>query len=418
MNALYDKTATTRETRLSAPTPPRVALFSGNYNYHMDGPVRALNRLVGYLERRGVPVMVFSPTSSTPACEPAGTLVSIPSVPLPGRSEYRLGLGLPPHVKRQIEAFRPTLFHIAAPDLSGYAALKLARRWNIPAVASFHTRFDTYLGYYGADFLQRLTTAYLRHFYNQCQHLYAPSESMADVLRRQGMCDDIRIWSRGVDCAMFNPAKRDMGWRRALGLRDEDVAIAFVGRVVMEKGLDRFAAALQALRQMGVKHRPLIVGEGPALSWLTDRLPEAICTGFLRDEALSRAYASADIFFNPSLTETFGNVTAEAMACGLAVVCADATGSRSLITDGLNGRLITDRHLSGYTQALAHLAQDRDTRLTLGTAARLHAERMDWDRVLDGIYDHYVEALAQHAAEAAHSQGLPAHKPVLTQSAA
>jgi len=312
---------------------------------------------------------------------------------LPGRSEYRLGLGLPKAVKKAVADFRPTLFHVSAPDISGYAALQLARSWKIPAVASFHTRFDTYLGYYGASWLQNAVTSYLRHFYNQCAHLYAPSDSMAAVLRQQDMCRDVRIWGRGIDCAAFDPAQRDLEWRRAQGITDDEIVIAFVGRVVMEKGLECFAQSVEALAARGILHRVMIVGEGPALEWFRARLPQAVIAGFLRDQSLSRAYASADIFFNPSTTETFGNVTAEAMASGVPAVCADATGSRSLVVDGVTGYLVTSNSSTAFASALARLIEDRDLRIAFGHAARHRAKTISWDLVLDGLFGHYIDAV-------------------------
>ena len=127
------------------PEEIRVALFSGNYNYVRDGANQALNRLVGYLLRQGVKVRVYSPTTDTPAFEPTGDVVSIPSVPVPGRPEYRIGLGLSAEVRRDLEEFAPNLVQISAPDVIGHRAVTWARQRKIPIVASVHTRFDTYL---------------------------------------------------------------------------------------------------------------------------------------------------------------------------------------------------------------------------------------------------------------------------------
>lgn len=378
--------------------PLRVALFSGNYNYHMDGPVRALNQLVGYLERRQVPVMVFAPTRPDADVEPTGTLVSVPSVPVPGRPEYRLGLGLPRATREVLQRFRPTLVHVAAPDPSCYAAVRLANRLNVPAVASFHTRFDTYLDYYGSGWLKRTAQLYLRHFYRQCTHIYAPSQSMADIIRADDLGDDVRIWSRGIDRTTFHPQRRDMAWRRHLGIGDDEVIIAFVGRVVMEKGLDCFVAALRSLAERKVPHRVLVVGTGPAEPWLRARLPQACYTGFLRDAALSRAYASADIFFNPSRTETFGNVTAEAMASGLPCICADASGSRNLVTQGETGMLVAPGDIAGYADALAELAGNAPLRSAMSAAAAARAASLDWAAVMDSLYLNYLDAQRAHAS--------------------
>src|SRR5262245_24884128 len=126
----------------------RLALFSGNYNCVKDGAAVVLNRLVAFLEGQGIETLVFSPTVGEPAFEPAGTLVPVRSFALPIRKEYRVALGLPRTCRKRLAAFRPTLFHLSAPDLLGYAALRLARQSDVPVVASFHTRFDTYLEYY------------------------------------------------------------------------------------------------------------------------------------------------------------------------------------------------------------------------------------------------------------------------------
>ena len=376
----------------------RVALFTGNYNMIRDGVALILNRLVSFLERQGVEVLVLSPTVDRPAFAPQGTLLSVPSIPVPLRPEYRISLALPDACRKRLEAFRPTLFHLSTPDVLGYAARRLGKRWNLPIVATFHTRFDTYLRYYRLGWLEPLVTRYLRHFYADCDQVYVPSESMAQVLRQQGIGGDLRIWSRGVDCKLFDPAKRDMAWRRALGIEDEDIAISFVGRLVREKGLDAFVTAVRELRRRGVRHSVLLVGDGPERHWLSARLNGAIFTGFLEADALARAYASADVFFFPSVTETFGNVTLEAMAAGLPTVCADATGSRSLVLHGATGFLVPPGRGDGYADVLARLATEPVLRHQFGKAARERAQMFDWNAVMYSLLDYYVQALERHAS--------------------
>ena len=378
---------------ISAPTPLRVALFSGNYNYVVDGPVRALNKLVAHIERRGHAALVFAPTARRAALAHSGELVSVRSIPLPGsRSEYRLGLGLPSAARRRLEEFAPTLIHVAAPDWLGYAALNYARNREIPAVASFHTRFDTYPRYYGMAWLEKHITGYMRHFYNRCERVYAPSQSMVDDLVRDGVGRDVRLWARGVDQQLFNPTRRDMEWRRALGFADDAVIVAFVGRIVLEKGIDIFAAAVRRAQAENPKIRALIVGEGPERGRFQQFLPDAAFTGYLENEALARAYASADIFFNPSVTETFGNVTLEAMACALPAVCAAASGSRSLVEDGRTGFLVADaKDVDGFARALAGLAADPARRRAMADAARAKSAGFDWDAILDRLIADYAD---------------------------
>ncbi|MBS0504637.1 MAG: glycosyltransferase family 1 protein [Proteobacteria bacterium] len=376
----------------------RIALFSGNYNYVRDGANQALNRLVGYLLRQGAQVRVYSPTTDTPAFPPAGELISAPSFAFPGRPEYRFSTGLPGRLKHDLEDFRPNLFHIAAPDVLGHRAATFARKHGLPIVASVHTRFETYPRYYGLAFLEPVIEAILRRFYRRCDAIVAPSDSMAQLLREQRMSYDVGIWTRGVDREIFHPGQRDLGWRRSLGIGDEEVVIGFLGRLVMEKGLDVFSDTIDKLEQMGIRHRVLVVGHGPARDWFERRLPQAVFTGAQSGGDLGRAVASMDMLFNPSVTETFGNVTLEAMACAVPVVAAIATGSESLVKDGVTGRLVRPGWIDGFADALAAYCTDAALRSAAGQAGERAAERFGWDRVNQALVDTYLRILRQRAA--------------------
>lgn len=369
----------------------RVALFSGNYNYQRDGANQALNRLVGYLERQGVAVRVYSPTSPTPAFEPTGTLISVPSVKIPGRGDYRFAYAMDRATRRDLEAFAPNLIHLSVPDRLAFHAKQWGKAHGVPVVASVHTRFDTYLGYYGLAWVNRILGDVMRNLYRGLPQIYAPSESMADQLRADGMSDAIAIWSRGVDPTIFCPVRRSLDWRRSLGIADDDRVVAFVGRLVMEKGLDVFADTLDRLTAADVAHRVLIVGEGPARGWAEARMPQAIFTGHLADAALARAYASAEILFNPSTTETFGNVTLEAMACRLPVVGARATGTSSLVHHGISGQLVTPGDINGYAAALTTYLTDDRAAAMAGEAGFALSRRYGWDEINQTMLDHYLE---------------------------
>ncbi|MCP1471348.1 glycosyltransferase involved in cell wall biosynthesis [Sphingobium sp. OAS761] len=375
----------------------RVALFSGNYNYVRDGANQALNRLVGYLLRQGAAVRVYSPTTDTPAFEPAGDLVSAPSFAVPGRREYRVPYRMSGEVRRDLAAFRPNVVHVSSPDPLGHRAVSWARSNNLPAIASVHTRFETYPRYYGLAFLEPLLESVLRRFYRRCDAIVAPSESMAQLLREQRMNYDIGIWTRGIDRDIFNPGRRDMEWRRALGIADDKPVIGFIGRLVMEKGLDVFSDTIDQLGTRQVPHKVLVVGEGPAREWFQSRLPHAVFTGFQKGPDLGRAVASMDMLFNPSVTETFGNVTLEAMACGLPTVAARATGSESLVTEGITGRLIRPGAIQDFADALQLYCQQPDARAAAGTAAQARAERNGWDQVNQALVDTYVRVIRQRA---------------------
>ena len=376
-------------------TDLRIALFSGNYNMTVDGANKALNRLAEYLMRRGAALRVYSPTIDKPAFEPQGDLVSLPSVPIPGRSEYRIPLGLDADTREDLAAFAPNMVHIASPDFSARAAVKWARERDIPVLASVHTRFETYPRYYRMGFLEPVVETYLRGIYRKCDALVTPSQSMVDTLHDQRMHDDVTIWSRGVDRSIFDPTKRDPQWRRELGLKDGDVAIAFLGRLVMEKGLGMFADTMALLRERGVAHKVLVIGDGPARGWFEKALPDAIFAGFQTGANLGRALASADIFFNPSVTETFGNVTLEAMASGLPVVAAGATGSASLVTDGETGALVAAGSPEGFADAIAPYCRDDALRHAHGEAGERASRAYSWDAINQAVVDTYLRLHAR-----------------------
>jgi len=374
--------------------PLRVVVWCGNYNYVKDGAVVALNRLVQHLESKTVPVMVVAPLPGEPVFESYGTVTPVPSVPIPGRSEYRLTLGIPRSVRDKIAAFRPTLFHVASPDPLGLAAVRLANRWRLPCVASYHSRHDIYSHYYGVGFLARPWQHYLRWLYSTCAQLYAPSEEVVALLRADRIGRDVRLWTRGVDLNRFNPDRRSQPWRRAMGFADDDVVVAFISRLVAEKNIGLVQEVLQLLEQRGVPHRQLFVGEGPERARLKAKLPNAVFTGFLDGDALSTAYASADVFFFPSVTETFGIVTLEAMASGLPAVCANATGSASLVKPGDTGFLVEETDKPGFADAIARLVSDPALRRRMGANAVARSRSYSWRRAMETLEGYYYEVLA------------------------
>jgi glycosyltransferase involved in cell wall biosynthesis len=376
----------------------RIALFSGNYNYIRDGANQALNRLVDYLLKNGAAVRVYSPTVAKPAFAPNAPVVHIPSVPVPRRAEYKIPVALPPGARRDLRAFRPNIFHVASPDILGHRAVSLAHRMDLPVVASVHTRFETYFRYYGLAFLEPLVLAALRRFYRRCDAIFAPSDSMAQLLRDQRMNYDVGIWTRGIDREIFNPARRDPAWRRALGIGDADPVVGFVGRLVMEKGLDVFSETIDCLDKRQVRHKVLVVGEGPARDWFEKRLPQAVFTGFQKGADLGRAVASMDMLFNPSVTETFGNVTLEALATGIPVVAARATGSESLVADGVTGRLIRPGAIDAFAEALAFYCEHAAARAAAGRAGIASSRRYGWDEVNQALVDGYCRIIRQRRA--------------------
>ncbi len=373
--------------------PLRVALFAGAYNHVADGVALTLNRLVAYLEEQGVPVLVVAPTIDQPAVDHVGRLLPAPSIAAPGRSDYRLTYSLSREIQEELARFNPTLIHIATPDILGFQALRLSKRWGIPRVASYHTHFTSYLKYYRLQMLEPIIWAYLRWFYNQFRQVYVPSSSMLEVLEEKNFTADLRLWRRGVNTEIFNPQNRSLEWRRSHGIADDDVVVTFVSRLVWEKGLNTLSETLRTLERHGVPHRSVVVGDGPAAAEMRARLPRTIFTGYLGGEELGRVYASSDVFLFPSDTEAFGNVVLEAAASGLPAVCAEATGSSSLVSHGETGFLVPAGNTPAFVEGVRTLVEDDALRTAFGEAALQLSKAFRWPRIMRGLHACYHDVL-------------------------
>lgn len=387
----------------------RIAIVVGNYVNVVDGVSLTFGRLVRARLLAGDRMLVLAPGATRPRVEPAGAFVPLPAVPIPLQPEYRLALGIPPAARRLLERFEPELIHIGSPDLAGLAALEFAAAHGIPAVASYHSEIARYLRYLPGlagpraggrrgllgPALELGVWRWIRRFYGRCGQVYAPSESMVETLRARGINTQLRVWGRGVDTQRFAPSRRSLSWRRGLGVADDVPLIGFVARLRWEKGLTTLAATLERLAAAGPRHASFIAGDGPARTELERRCPHTHFLGELGVAELARAYASADLFLYPSATETFGNVTLEAMASGLPTICADATGSRSLVIPGETGELLPPGDVPGFAAATATLLGDRERRSSMGRAAWTRAQGRSWERAIEQCVGHWDEAIGR-----------------------
>lgn len=366
----------------------RIALFSGNYNYLREGANQALNALVRYVEASaGGDVRVYSPVTDTPAFEPAGTLIPVPSIALPVRGEFRLALRLPGAIRRDLEQFQPDIVHVSTPDVLGTRAQTVAKQMGVPIVASMHTRFETYLDYYGLGWARPLVDAHIGRFYRRSDHVLAPTPGLVSDMKELRGDECASVWSRGIDRQLFSPQRRDLSWRRAQGFADDEIVILFFGRLVLEKGIETFVSTMRAL-QGRAPVKALVIGAGPAENVFAT-LPTAVLSGHLEGTELARAVASADIMLNPSTTETFGNVVLEALASGLPVISADAPSARALLDIGETGILCPPRNVSAYVDAVMDLVHFADRRMSMGKMARQASKAYSWDAASESVADIY-----------------------------
>jgi len=392
--------------------PRKVALIVGNYVNVVDGVALTYGRVVRERLLAGDELMVFAPgpgSGCRPPIEAAGASVVLPSMAIPVQPEYRLALGIPRAQRRRLEAFEPELIHVASPDLAGVAALDFAAAHGLPTVAAYHSEIARYLRYLplwsrlpaplaaGGALLEGVVWAWIRRFYNRCGQVLVPTEATRTDLRRRGVVRPTALWGRGVDLERFSPRWRSPQWRAGVGATGAHAppVILFAARLRWEKGLDVLCAVLRGLEARGVPHTAVIVGEGPAAGELRRELPRAHFLGALDVGALAQAYASADLFLYPSPTETFGNVTLEAMASGLTPLCADLLGSRSLVRDGETGTLVPAGDVSAFIEAAAALLADAPRRARLGRSAREYAAEHSWAVASARLARLWTEALGQ-----------------------
>jgi glycosyltransferase involved in cell wall biosynthesis len=269
---------------------------------------------------------------------------------------------------------------ISTPGPVGLVALFAAKLLGLRTSGIYHTDFPQYVRILTDDaFMETLTWNYMHWFYSQLDVLYVNSEEYRRVWIERGIpAAKLRLLPRGLDIRMFHPSRRDEGFWRERGLREEELGMLYVGRVSKEKNLDVLVAVSKRLAQAGRAVRPLVVGEGPYLQEMKRLLPDAIFTGYLRGEELARAYASADFFVFPSTTDTFGNVVIEAQASGIPVIVSDAGGPRDLVEHGRNGFVTHALDAEDLAGRVSALCQDASLRERMGGAARQRVEDRDW----------------------------------------
>ena len=317
-------------------------------------------------------------------------LVTVAAAPLPRYPGLRFGLPAGRRLHARWSQQRPDAVYIATEGPLGWSALRSATRLGIPVATGFHTRFDDYVGRYGAAFLSPWVLGWLRRFHNRGDATLVPTRELQQQLRADGFLRVQRL-GRAVDTRQFHPGWRDPALRARWGLAEDDIAVLSVGRIATEKNLDLALRAYRALQVEQPRARMIFVGDGPIRAGLQAANPDAIFAGVQRGDELSRYYASADLFLFPSLSETFGNVTLEAMASGLATVAFDYGAAREHLVDGQHGAAIAVGDEAGFIRATAALGS-KASLFRMGETARsaiqhLHPTRVarDFAELLAGL---------------------------------
>ncbi len=271
---------------------------------------------------------------------------------------------------------------ISTPGPIGLTALLAGKMLNLETSGIYHTDFPQYIRILTEDgFLESLAWKYMQWFYGQLDTIFVNSEQYRQSWIDRGIDSaKLKILPRGLDTALFNPARSEPDFWKQFGSDGAGVRLLFVGRVSKEKDLDILVQAFRNLRQENVPVQLSIVGHGPYSATLAEMMPEACYTGYLSGTDLARAYASSDIFVFPSTTDTFGNVIIEAQSAGLPVVVSNVGGPQELVSDGVTGLITRARDIGDFTAAIRRLVEDEPLRREMSAAARHSVEDRSWPR--------------------------------------
>lgn len=373
------------ESQQSASTPRHICVVSETYPPEINGVALTLARLVKGLRARGHTVSVVRPQQQTTdgvdsSCDALTTLVR--GLPLPGNRELQFGLPAGGLLRRSWTQHRPDVVYVATEGPLGWSAVRTARRLAIPVFSGFHTNFHSYAKHYRMGWLQKMIFRVLRSFHNRTLGTLVPSVDLRDRLQTLGF-KNVSILSRGVDSLLFTPERRCAALRSHWGVTAKDLVVLYVGRVAPEKNLRLAVDAYHAMQRFSNVVKFVIVGDGPLRATLSKKHPDLIFCGVQTGEQLATHYASADIFLFPSETETFGNVTLEAMASGLVVLAYNYAAARMHITHGETGilALYGDAHI--FVDSAARLAREPQALLKIRRQARQYITTCDWSRIVE-----------------------------------
>jgi glycosyltransferase involved in cell wall biosynthesis len=363
----------------------RVAIVTETYPPEINGVALTVQGFVAQLRGLGHEVQLVRPQQpgrDTDAANADALLVRGAAIPhYPG---LRFGLPAASRLRRLWMQQRPEAVYIATEGPLGHSALTVARELGIPSATGFHTRFDDFVAHYGAAWLTPAVFALLRRFHNRADATLVPTRELMEFLRQRGFAS-VRLLARAVDTRLFSPTRRYRALREAWALGDDDLAVMFVGRIAPEKNLDLAVRAYDAVRAAVPGARMIWVGDGPALARLREQHPGHVFCGMQRGESLAAHFASGDVFLFPSTTETFGNVTLEAMASGVPTVAYDYGAAREHLRDGIHGRAVPIHDGDAFVAAAVALARDAAARATMGHAARAAVEGLSHRAVAEAL---------------------------------
>ena len=373
----------------------RIAVVTETWPPEVNGVAVTLAQLVQGLCRRNHDVQLVRPKqvkNEIPLQNLGFEEVLMRGMPIPRYPELKLGL---PSKKNLVKAWtlrRPDVVHIATEGPLGWSAMQAAKVLKLPVTSDFRTNFHSYSQHYGVGWLRKPIVAYLRKFHNATACTMVPTQALKNELSQHGFLN-LKVVARGVDTALFNPSRRSAELRAQWRADAQTVVLISVGRLALEKNLGQVMACYESLKSAGAKVKLVLVGDGPMRETIAQRCPDAIFAGMLSHDALATYYASADLFLFPSLTETFGNVTVEALASGLPVLAFDCAAATDWVKQGVNGWLVSEAEPEAYVSTAMKVAMNPELLTQVAGTTRSQVSQLDWDQISEQVEDVLEKAI-------------------------
>lgn len=392
-------------------TPLQIAMVTETYPPEVNGVAVTIKHLVLGLRQRGHGIHMIRPRQNNQdiAAKEDGYEESLMSgVPIPGYSELRIGLPAKGALVRLWRQRRPDIVHIATEGPLGWSAMSAACKLGIPVSTDFHTNFHSYTKHYGIGLLKKPMAAYLRRFHNKTHCTIVPTVSLQQELEQDGY-KNVLVVSRGVDTKLFHPSKRSAELRESWGVDEHTPVAMLVSRLAPEKNLSLVLRTFEEMRAVYPTAKLVMVGDGPTRAELAKKYhPHVIFVGMRTGEDLAAHFASGDIFLYPSLTETYGNVTVEAMASGLATIAYDYAAARQHILHDVNGLLLPYDDTNAFIAQAMELVNDPERIRRFRLEARRTVETLTWERIMEHLETVLLEIIQTQGVKNVHAELSPA----------
>lgn len=365
----------------------RIAVVTETWPPEVNGVAMTLAKLVQGLSHRNHDVQLIRPRQTkteSPLNDASLEEVLMRGMPIPRYPELKLGL---PSKKTLVKTWtlrRPDVVHIATEGPLGWSALQAAKVLKLPVTSDFRTNFQSYSKHYGVGWLRKPIVAYLRKFHNATACTMVPTRELMRSLSENGFAN-LKVVSRGVDTKLFNISKRSTSLRASWGATENTTVLISVGRMAPEKNLDQVLKTYEALKNTGKAFKLVMVGDGPLKEQFQQRYPEIIFPGMLSQSNLAAYYASSDLFVFPSQTETFGNVTLEALASGIPVLAFDCAAARDWVQRGINGWLVAENNPDGFAAQAVSVVNNKEVLDQITHSTRQQVVHLDWDQIAEQV---------------------------------